>query len=61
MSVQEELARIDVDVQGALRAFKGSPLDDVPTGDAGHSADAIIQWDLVDGKRVKDYKISLRE
>jgi hypothetical protein len=61
VSVQEELARMDVDVQGALRAFKGSPLDDVPTGDAGHPADAIVQWDLIDGKKVKDYKISLSE
>ena len=61
VSVQDELARMDVDVQGALKAFKGSPLDDVPTGDAGHSADAIVQWDLIDGKKVKDYKISVSE
>ena len=50
---------MDVDVQGAMRAFKGSPLDDVPTGDAGFPADAIVHWDLMEpGKRIKDYNIS---
>ena len=44
-SVQDDLDRMDVDLQGAMKAFKGSPLDDVPTGDAGFSAYAIIQWD----------------
>ena len=43
VSIQEELARMDTNVQGALNAFKGLPLDDVPTGDAGHPADSIIQ------------------
>ena len=37
------------------------PLDDVPTGDAGHPADSIIQWDLADGKKIRDYNISIKE
>ena len=32
VSVQDDLDRMDVDLQGAMKAFKGSPLDDVPTG-----------------------------
>ena len=52
---------MDTSAQGALNAFKGSTLDDVPTGDAGHPADSIVQWDLVDGKKIRDYRISVRE
>ena len=59
VSIQDDLARVDVDLQGAMRAFKGSTLDDVPTGDAGFPADGIIQWDLMEpGMRIKDYKDS---
>ena len=46
---------MDVDLQGAMKAFKGAPLDDVPTGDAGFPADAIILWDLMEpGMRIRD-------
>ena len=42
--------------------MKGSPLDGVPTGDAGVLADAISPWDeLEPGKRIKDYTISRAE
>jgi hypothetical protein len=55
--IQGDLARMDVDLQGAMKAFKGSPLDDVPTGDAGFPVDAIIQWDLMEpGMRIRDSK-----
>ena len=55
VSIQDDLARMDVDLQGAMKAFKGSPLDDVPTGDAGFPADAIILWDLMEpGMRIRD-------
>ena len=37
VSVQEDLARMDVELQGVMKALKGSPLDVVPTGDAGFS------------------------
>ena len=56
VSVQDDLDRKNVDLQGAMKAFKGSPLDDVPTGDAGFPADAIIQWDLMEpGMLIRDY------
>ena len=62
VSVHEELARMEVDVQGAMRALEGSPLYGAPTGDVGFLADAIIQWDVMEpGKRIKDYKISAPE
>ena len=57
-SVQDDLDHMGVDLQGAMKAFKGSPLDDVPTGGAGFPADAIIQWDLMEPEmRIRDYKI----
>ena len=62
VSVHEELARMEVDVQGAMRALEGSPLYGAPTGDVGFLADAIIQWGVMEpGKRIKDYKISAPE
>ena len=58
VSIQDDLARMDVDLQGAMKACKGSPLDDVPTGDAGFPADAIIQGDIMEpGMRIQDYKM----
>ena len=59
MRVHEDLARIQVDVQGVMRALQGSPFDDVPTGAAGFPVDALIQWgEMETGKRIKDYRIS---
>ena len=59
VSVQEDLARMEKDMQGAMKALKGSPLDDAPTGYAGFVADAIIQWNCMEpGKLIKDYNIS---
>ena len=47
------------ELQGILKALKGSPFDDIPTGDAGLPADALTQWaEMEPWKRIKDYNIS---
>ena len=50
------MARMQSELQGIMKALKGSPCDDIPTGDVGLPADAIIQWDAMEhGSRIKDY------
>ena len=59
VSVQEDRARVQSELQGSMKALTGSPpFDDIPTGNAGRIADAIIQWDEMErGKRISDYII----
>ena len=43
-SVQDHMARMQLDLKSVLQAVKGTPLDVVPTGEAGLPAEAIIRW-----------------
>ena len=48
--------------RGLLQAVKGSPYDDVHTGEVGLPADALIQWDEIEqGTRIQDYAITKAE